>query len=301
MSIIINCINGRFQLGKEIGNGSFGKIYYGENLDLSNDNEDKKVAIKLELLKNKPNLLDIEGRCHDYLNNMLYTPKLYWCGVKDDYNVIIMQLLGPSLGYLFKKCKNIFSYNTISYIAIRILKIIAYIHSKGIVHRDIKPENFLLGLNNNNIYIIDFGFCKVFKPKNIHIPFSKNKKMIGTLRYLSCNSHDGHELSRRDDLESIGYMLIYFAKGKLPWQSLKKKVENGENDAELIADYDAVHKIKSQIKNEDLCKFLPIEFKEYMDYVKSLEFETKPDYKYLISLFENISSKDKNIYLDWEN
>lgn len=300
-------INNRYSLGKKIGSGSFGEIYLG----IDTQNENNTVAIKLEKINPQPKyaLLEFESKIYEYLsNNDLYTgiPKIYWKGIQDDFSILIIEALGLNLESLLKLNKYVnndkgkpvktFSLKTTLLIAIDFIRIMHYVHSKGIIHRDIKPENFLIGLNNNKIHVIDFGLAKPFRKKNKeHIPFRKTSRVIGTLRYCSINSHKGYELSRRDDLESIGYILIYFLKGSLPWQNLK--CSNSEI-SQKVSD------LKEQTSNNELCNDLPIEFKLYMDYVKTLEFDSKPNYTYLLQLFTKLFNKMNYKYddiYDWTN
>ena len=175
-------------------------------------------------------------------------------------------------------------------VAIQIMDRIKFIHSKNIIHQDIKPENFLVGNPNTSlIYIIDFGLSKKYRSSrtNKHIKFSNNKLFNGTFNYSSINSMKGIEMTRRDDLESIGYMLIYLIKGKLPWSDYLNKA--------LGERFEIIYNIKKNISNEVLCKDLPKEMCEYMDYVKSLKFDEEPNYNYLkklfISILDNMNEK----------
>jgi serine/threonine protein kinase len=176
-------------------------------------------------------------------------------------------------------------------VAIQIIDRIQFIHSKNIVHQDIKPENFLVGNPNSSIiYIIDFGLSKKYRSSRTgkHISFSKTKKFNGTLKFSSINCMKGIEMTRRDDLESTGYMLIYLIRGNLPWSQF----ENNN----LGESFEKTYQMKSTITNQELCKYLPKEFCYYMDYVKSLKFEENPNYLYLRSLFFSILDKMNDKY-----
>jgi serine/threonine protein kinase len=291
-------INNQYVLGKQLGLGSFGEIYVGIDKKLPTDSPDKLVAIKLESRSNQVQLLKSEAEIYRYLyQEGKGIPKIYWSGVQDDYNILIIEMLGPNLENLFSICGHHFTLKTVLILTQEIIKKIQYVHSKGILHRDIKPENFLIGLHDNDIYIVDFGLCKPFKTKdNVHLPMAINKKLVGTIRYTSLNGHKGYELSRRDDLEAIGYMLIYFIKGKLPWQGLCQK------DMPRETKYNLIYECKQNTTNEQLCQGLPKEFKIYMDYVKGLDFAERPNYNYLYNLFTQLFKKNNYIYdnvYDW--
>ena len=172
-------------------------------------------------------------------------------------------------------------------IAIQGLERLKYIHNKNIIHCNIKPKKFIIGRNApQNIYLVDYRFSKKYKNSHYgkHIKFSNKYSLIGSLCFSSCNAIRGLELSRRDDLESLGYVLLYLAKGRwLPW--LKSSEINME---EAIS---KLNQIKSEIKEENLYKGLPIEFISYMKYVKHLRFEEDPDYKYLKGLFLSVLTR----------
>ena len=183
-------------------------------------------------------------------------------------------------------------------IGIQMLDRLEFIHSKNIIHRDIKPDNFVLGLDNKShiIYILDFGLSKKFRSSRTHqhIKFSVNKKLIGTARYASINALKGCEQSRRDDLEAIGYVLLYFLRGSLPWQGLH--VNKGEDR------YKKILQKKKGTSAEDLCKGFPNEFVEYINYTRNLEFEADPDYKFLRNLLTTVLEKQNSqfdFYYDW--
>ena len=166
---------------------------------------------------------------------------------------------------------------------------IQWIHSKYIVHRDIKPDNFLIGKKDPNvIYIIDFGLSKKYRSTttNKHIRFGFTGKLTGTVRFASANALRGGEQSRRDDIESIGYMLVYFLKKRLPWQ--------GVTGARKMERYLKIYKMKKNTSPEELCSGLPPEMTEYIRYAKKLEFEQQPDYKYLKKLFSRMLKRIHN-------
>lgn len=145
---------------------------------------------------------------------------MVYYGIEKDKSIMIMDLLGPSLEKLFQKCNKKFSVKTVLMIADQMIKRVEYIHSRRIIHRDIKPDNFTIGhgRNSHRIFIIDFGLAKKFmSSRGEHIKYREGKGLTGTARYASINTHLGIEQSRRDDLESLGYLFLYFLRGKLPW------------------------------------------------------------------------------------
>lgn len=285
-----------FRISKKLGSGGCGEIYEGLNIFTN-----KLVAIKIE--KNNPSrsYLKQEAFIYDYLHNQndvqSFIPKTYGFFNTNEHNFLVMELLGPNISELFKKCKKSFTLKTVLMLAILNLKIIEYIHSKKLVHRDIKPNNFLIGLGaqQNQLYMIDFGYTKKFITENgDHLPLKKYSHLTGTVRYASINNHLFLEQSRRDDLETLGYSLIYLLKGELPWQKIKgSKIEKNQKIKEI--------KMKTSVK--DLCFEAPKEFAEYLNYCKNLDFEEEPDYSYLKNLFQELID-EKNFKFDnkfcWE-
>ncbi|WZY78000.1 hypothetical protein YC2023_024384 [Brassica napus] len=211
-------------------------------------------------------------------------PHLKWYGVEGEYNCMVIDLLGPSLEDLFNYCSRRFNLKTVLMLADQMLNRVEFMHVRGFLHRDIKPDNFLMGLGRkaNQVYIIDYGLAKKYRDLQTHkhIPYRENKNLTGTARYASVNTHLGIEQSRRDDLESLGYVLMYFLRGSLPWQGLRAGTKKQK--------YDKISEKKRLTPVEVLCKSFPPEFTSYFLYVRSLRFEDKPDYPYLKRLFRDL-------------
>ncbi|XVF21555.1 hypothetical protein REPUB_Repub12eG0099800 [Reevesia pubescens] len=272
-------IGGKFKLGRKIGSGSFGELYLGVNVQTG-----EEVAVKLESVKTKHPQLHYESKLYMLLQGGTGIPHLKWFGVEVDYNVMVIDLLGPSLEDLFNYCSRKLSLKTVLMLADQLINRVEYMHSRGFLHRDIKPDNFLVGLGRkaNQVYVIDYGLAKKYRDLQTHkhIPYRENKNLTGTARYASVNTHLGVEQSRRDDLESLGYVLMYFLRGSLPWQGLKAGTKKQK--------YDTISEKKVSTPIEVLCKSYPSEFVSYFHYCRSLRFEDKPDYSYLKRLFRDL-------------
>nr|GMD75461.1 casein kinase 1-like protein 10 [Ipomoea batatas] len=272
-------IGGKFKLGRKIGGGSFGELYLGVNVQTGDE-----VAVKLEPVKTKHPQLHYESKLYMLLQGGTGIPHLKWFGVEGEYNAMVIDLLGPSLEDLFNYCNRKFTLKTVLMLADQLLNRVEYMHSRGFLHRDIKPDNFLMGLGRkaNQVYIIDYGLAKKYRDLQTHkhIPYRENKNLTGTARYASVNTHRGIEQSRRDDLESLGYVLMYFLRGSLPWQGLKAGTKKQK--------YDKISEKKMLTPIEVLCKSYPSEFISYFHYCRSLRFDDKPDYSYLKRLFRDL-------------
>ncbi|XP_026848071.1 discs overgrown protein kinase [Drosophila persimilis] len=272
-------VGNKYRLGRKIGSGSFGDIYLGTTI-----NTGEEVAIKLECIRTKHPQLHIESKFYKTMQGGIGIPRIIWCGSEGDYNVMVMELLGPSLEDLFNFCSRRFSLKTVLLLADQMISRIDYIHSRDFIHRDIKPDNFLMGLGKkgNLVYIIDFGLAKKFRDARSlkHIPYRENKNLTGTARYASINTHLGIEQSRRDDLESLGYVLMYFNLGALPWQGLKA--------ANKRQKYERISEKKLSTSIVVLCKGFPSEFVNYLNFCRQMHFDQRPDYCHLRKLFRNL-------------
>ncbi|XP_068989826.1 casein kinase I isoform X2 [Neodiprion pinetum] len=286
-------VGNKYRLGRKIGSGSFGDIYLGTNISTG-----EEVAIKLECIKTRHPQLHIESKFYKMMQGGVGIPTIKWCGSEGDYNVMVMELLGPSLEDLFNFCSRKFSLKTVLLLADQLISRTDYIHSRNFIHRDIKPDNFLMGLGKkgNLVYIIDFGLAKKYRDgrTHMHIPYRENKNLTGTARYASINTHLGIEQSRRDDLESLGYVLMYFNRGSLPWQGLKAATKRQK--------YERISEKKMSTPIEELCKGYPAEFSTYLRYCRQLRFEERPDYSYLRQLFRTLFHSQGFTYdyvFDW--
>ena len=277
-------------VNKQLGKGGFGQLYLGRNI-----RENTLIAIKVEEQVQRSHLT-MEFQILKELQGE-GIPKVYRLHNGHKHNYLLMQLLGKSLDKLFSDTNRKFSIKTVSQIGYQMVQRIEYVHSKGYIHRDIKPGNFLIGKNLDckKIYIIDFGLSKKYIDKNNnHILYKEGKGLTGTARYVSLNTHYGIEQSRRDDMEGIAYNLIYFAKGKLPWQGVKTKKKEKHKK---------IMEFKEEYIQEKLCDGLPEEFPTLLKYARKLDFDEKPDYKNIKIMFKQLiisMNQEMDWKFDWE-
>ncbi|EAU85414.2 CK1/CK1/CK1-G protein kinase [Coprinopsis cinerea okayama7 len=234
------------------------------------------------------------------MNGTLGVPQVHYFGQEGLHNVLVIDLLGPNLEDLFDMCGRKFSIKTVCMAAKQMITRVQAVHEKSLIYRDIKPDNFLIGVPGsktaNVIHIIDFGMAKHYRdPKTkVHIPYRERKSLSGTARYMSINTHLGREQSRRDDLESLGHVFMYFLRGGLPWQGLRAATNKQK--------YEKIGEKKQTTPIAELCEGFPEEFTIYMNYVRKLGFEETPDYDFLRDLFtkvlKTLGEPEDGVY-DW--
>jgi len=269
-------VGGKYRLVRRIGSGSFGDVYLATNILTG-----EEVAVKLEPVKSRHPQLLYESKLYKIFQGGVGIPHIRYFGQEQDYNVLVMDLLGPSLEDLFNFCSRRFTMKTVLMLADQMIGRIEFLHNKNFIHRDIKPDNFLMGILKqcNKVFLIDYGLAKKYRDSRtrLHIPYREDKNLTGTARYASINAHLGIEQSRRDDMESLGYVLMYFNRSSLPWQGLKAGTKKQK--------YEKISEKKMSTPIDVLTKGFPSEFSSYLNYCRGLRFEEAPDYMYLRQLF----------------
>jgi len=282
-------IKGKWTVLKKIGQGAFGEIYSGKNIM-----DGEPIAIKVERLDAKKPVLRLEIAVLKKLQSTPHVCRFITCGRHNDFNFMIMELLGENLSDLRRRqVDGKFSMGTTLKLGIQMIQSLEAVHDLGYIHRDIKPSNFAIGLGpskRSTTYLIDFGLARRFIMASGEVrPARESTGFRGTARYASINSHLSKDLGRRDDLWSIFYVLVEFAEGQLPWKKLKDKDQIGD--------------MKMKYNTPDLVKDLPPQFSQFMKHLKSLKYEDRPNYVFLQSLLSECYSSlgiPETMSLDWE-
>jgi serine/threonine protein kinase len=291
-------IANKYKILNKISEGSFGFVYKGQNIRTG-----EKVAIKIEKRCGEYNILKSEAKIYQYLGKLDGFPQLKWFGTDVKYNYLVIDLYRCSLNSLIKTNENI-SFSLCLHFGIQMIERLETLHSKLLLHRDIKPDNFLLD-DLHKIYLIDYGFCKRYDHDGKHIEERKINSIIGTVNFVSINVHKYLEPSRRDDVESVIYIIIYMLYGVLPWIRNTDHIRNfssdhnkssdhtktkssdtvNETDIQLEFDNDKIMQLKQEIS------YLPLFIREMLQYVRQLSFTEKPDYKHLKEILNSENTK----------
>ena len=287
-------------LNRKIGSGSFGQIY-----QCLNKKTNEIVACKIESINELKPQLYHESKIMILMKNCTGFPTCYDFIITDQDKILIMDYLGPNLDVIMNKLPSDennmkkFTIKTSLMIMIQGIERLKSLHEKGIIHRDIKPENFVIGPKKKErlIYLIDFGLSKKISNDKLLPSIKADRNIIGTMRYISMNTHQGYEQGRRDDLESLFYIIIYFIKGELPWQNIKSKTRAEK--------YTKIFEIKKMVtENGELIDGLPLEMGKILEYILGLNFIEKPNYLMMKNAIELILNKlnfSNDLQFDWYN
>ncbi|XP_021643046.2 casein kinase 1-like protein HD16 isoform X1 [Hevea brasiliensis] len=279
-----------YKLERKLGKGGFGQVYVGRRVSGGTGRtgpDAVEVALKFEHCNSKGCSYGppYEWQVYSTLNGCYGLPLVHYKGQQSDYYILVMDMLGPSLWDVWNSNNQTLSEQMVACIAVEAISILEQLHLRGFVHGDVKPENFLLGLpgtpNEKKLYLIDLGLASRWRDATSgrHVDYDQKPDVFrGTVRYASVHAHLGRTGSRRDDLESLAYTLIFLLKGKLPWQGY---VLQGENKGFLVC------KKKMATSPEMLCFLCPPPFQQFHDMVTNMRFDEEPNYSKLISLFDN--------------
>lgn len=283
-------LQGRYRVGAALGRGAFGTTYRGLDIETH-----LPVAIKVEHAEQSHkhrhcrSPLAIEHAMYRAVHPGRGIPTIEWFGRTDQGYVLIMELLGPSLEAIRQSHSDgVLPLQVVLDLAVQLIRRLEHCHNRGIIHRDIKPDNIVLGRDRQRrkCFVVDFGLAKAVLRHGEHIPLREGKKLTGSARYCSVNTHLGFEQSRRDDMESLAYTLIYFLKGRLPWQGIKCK-DKGRR-------YQEIAHLKRTLPVEEVCQGLPPAFAHYLRRCRQLGFTERPPYEEFRRLFKDLSRQARH-------
>lgn len=291
-SEVLELVNDRYQILQKLGQGSFGEVRLANDVQTAT-----QVAIKFEHKSDLKRHLRTEYDVYSAVQGPGF-PTILWFGKHGDYTALVMERCGQSLKTLYARCNRIFPVQTVALIAIQLLDRLETLHNHGWLHQDIKPENIVVGVGEakSTLYMIDYGTSGMYidPVTKKHQTRGPSTKIVGTARYSSLNNHYGYKQSRRDDLESLGYTLIYWLLGRLPWQGIPEK--------DFRVKWKKVRRIKRAITPDELCRGLPVQFRIFMKYVFKLSYAQRPNYGYLRGLFRQLinTENESAMTFAWE-
>jgi len=287
---------GRFVLGNRLGGGAFGEVYTCTAVKPRETETIEEFAVKIEPVKS-PHAAQLHHEAYVYSalsrpSVMVGIPKVRWFGQEGDFNILVMELLGPSLVDLMAHCGGRFDGKSTMMLAHQAVSRLQYVHACGYLHRDLKPDNLAMGLGkrSHHLYLLDFGLSKKYRDHSGHIPFRDGKSLTGTARYVSIATHQGHQQSRKDDLESLAHVVIYLVRGNLPWQTVHARTKEEK--------FDKIKYAKINTSPSQLCSKLPVAFEKFLVYARGLGFADEPDYEHCRKFFE-ANLKDMDASFDY--
>ncbi|XP_010249770.1 PREDICTED: casein kinase 1-like protein HD16 isoform X2 [Nelumbo nucifera] len=285
-----------YKIEKKLGKGGFGQVYLGRRMTGGTGHTGPdafEVALKFEHRNSKGcnHGPPYEWQVYSMLNGCYGLPLVHYKGCQGDYYILVMDMLGPSLWDVWNSNNQMLSEEMVACIAVEAISILQKLHGRGFVHGDVKPENFLLGQpgtpDERKLYLVDLGLASRWKDASSgrHVDYDQRPDVFrGTVRYASVHAHLGRTGSRRDDLESLAYTLIFLLRGKLPWQGFL-----GDNKSFLVC------KKKMTTSPKMLCSFCPLPFQQFLETVTNMSFDEEPNYSKLISLFEHMIATDASL------